>query len=285
MSYKATVYKVMIASPSDVDSERDIIREVIQRWNDIYSENKKMVLLPVSWETHSAPSMEGRAQDVINSQVLKGCDMLVAVFWTRLGTFTGHSPSGTVEEIERHIEAKKPTMIYFSSAPVHPDSIDFDQYSKLKKLKTNYESRGLIEFYESPMEFRDKVNRHLAITVNNEFHATNPEEELPKTALYETFSKPSSISSLSDEAKRLLLEGSKDTNGMILRLQSIQGLEVETNNINFVEEGNPRSEALWERAIDQLLQANLISDPGHEHEVFRVTADGFDVAGNLSTKT
>ena len=32
MSYQATVYKVMIASPGDVASERSIVREVLTEW-------------------------------------------------------------------------------------------------------------------------------------------------------------------------------------------------------------------------------------------------------------
>ena len=33
MSYKAKVFKVMIASPSDVATERNVIRDVILDWN------------------------------------------------------------------------------------------------------------------------------------------------------------------------------------------------------------------------------------------------------------
>jgi hypothetical protein len=59
MSYKAEVYKVMIASPGDVNEERKIIREVLSEWNAVNSEMRKIVLLPVGWETHSAPEISG----------------------------------------------------------------------------------------------------------------------------------------------------------------------------------------------------------------------------------
>ena len=58
MAYQATVYNVMIASPSDILEEREVIRQVIDRWNTIHSENQKVVLLPVAWETHAIPETE-----------------------------------------------------------------------------------------------------------------------------------------------------------------------------------------------------------------------------------
>jgi len=95
MSYKATVFKVMIASPSDVASERNLIREILHEWNVINSDMRKIVLLPIAWETHSSPEMGDRPQAIINKQ-LKDCDLLVGVFWARIGTATGEYPSGTV---------------------------------------------------------------------------------------------------------------------------------------------------------------------------------------------
>lgn len=63
MSYNAKVYKVFIASPDDVHNEREIVRSVIMRWNAINAESKKIVLLPVGWETHAAPETRKSAQE------------------------------------------------------------------------------------------------------------------------------------------------------------------------------------------------------------------------------
>jgi hypothetical protein len=128
MPYKATVIPVMIASPSDVLEAREVAREVILEWNYINSQSTQVVIMPVGWETHSSPELGSRPQELINKRILAHCDLLVGIFWTRLGTPTGGAPSGTVEEIERHLEAGKPAMIYFSSAPVAPQSINPDQF-------------------------------------------------------------------------------------------------------------------------------------------------------------
>ena len=103
MSYQATVIPIMIASPGDVSAEREIATMVIYRWNAIFARANKHVLLPVKWETHSASDLGARAQQQINDRVLKFCDLLVGIFWTRLGTPTGESESGTAEEIKEHL--------------------------------------------------------------------------------------------------------------------------------------------------------------------------------------
>jgi hypothetical protein len=143
MAYDATVVDVMIASPSDVTTERRVIREVLDEWNIVNARERKLVVLPVSWESHAAPLMGDRPQAIINRQVLEHADLLIAVFWTRLGSPTGKADSGTVEEIEEHIAAGKPAMIYFSDQPVHPSSVDAAQYEALLKFRKSCEERGL----------------------------------------------------------------------------------------------------------------------------------------------
>ena len=165
MSYQATVYRILIASPGDLGEERNIIPEVISQWNAVRSESSKTVVLPVKWETHSAPMMGSRPQEVINQQLVSTCDLLVGLFWTRIGTHTGVSESGTTEEIEYFIEQNKPVMLYFSSSPIDPEKIDLQQYQRLKDFKEKMRPLGLVEGYTNPQAFREKfahqLNLHL----------------------------------------------------------------------------------------------------------------------------
>lgn len=144
MAYTATVIPVMIASPGDVAEERQVIREMIHEWNDINSARSKVMLTPIGWETHTSPELGVRPQKLINQRLLVDCDLLIGVFWTRLGSPTGNEASGTVEEIHRHLNAGKPAMIYFSSKPVAPESLDREQYESLKLFKTECMQKGLI---------------------------------------------------------------------------------------------------------------------------------------------
>ena len=163
MAYNSKVYRILIASPSDVEEEREIISKVIQEWNDLHSYNKKVVLLPLRWETHSAPQMGMRPQEVINKEVVDYCDMAVGVFWTRIGSPTGEYQSGTIEEIERVGKAGKIVMLYFSNDKVDLESVDLEQYKKLKDFKTKSYPNGLIENYKSTLNFRDKFSKQLEI--------------------------------------------------------------------------------------------------------------------------
>lgn len=275
MAYQSMAYKVMIASPSDITSERHLIREVIHEWNSVHAEDRKVVLMPVGWETDASPDMGDRPQEIVNRQLLKNCDLLVAVFWTRLGSPTGTAPSGTVEEIEKHIAAGKPTMIYFSSVPVRLESVENEQYQALLEFKAKCKARGLIEEYESLTSFRDKFTRQLAQTVIRKL-AGEQANVNPVIA-----DQSEILPDLSDAARELLLEASNDPNGVIMQLRTMGGSHVATNSREFVEPKNPRSEAKWRGAIEDLLQQDLIEDRGLRGEVFNVTDKGYRIADLL----
>ena len=275
MSYKATVIKIMIASPSDVREEREIIRDVIAEWNVINSEQKRIQLMPVGWESHSYPIMGDRAQEIINYQLLKDCDLLVATFWTRFGSPTGFSPSGTVEEIEKHLSLGKPAMIYFSNTPVPPDSVDDIQYKALREFKETCQKKGLIENYRSKDEFRDKFRRQLAQIVNDRII---PElgELAAQTKVITDLS-----SLLSGEAKELLIEATKDSNGIILRAEYKGGMDIITNERNFLGDKNPRTIALWDGVLKELEGNGLIEAKSYKRELFNVTRKGYEAADKI----
>jgi len=272
------VFNVMIASPRDVAAERAAAREAVLDWTAIHSQSRRLVLLPVSWETHSAPSMGKPPQAALNAQVLTQCDLLVAVFWTRLGTPTDGYPSGTVEEIEEHIAADKPVMIYFSGAPVHPDSVDSKQYEALVAFRESCKTRALYETYDSVAEFRDKFRRHLQIKLNTgDYFGATP------TAAEQPTQPAKQLPELTKEAQVLLKEGSQDDGGMILRLFSLgsSGARILTNRKEFGG-GSARDAATWDGALSELEVLGLVEGHGTKGEMFRLTRKGYEVAESLA---
>ena len=165
MSYESTVYRILIASPSDVDEEREIASRIIQDWNDLNSFNKKIVLLPVKWETHTSPTYGIRPQESINRQIVDDCDLLIGFFWTKIGSPTGIDVSGTIEEIKRVSKAGKPVMLYFSKRGKDPSMIDINQLESLNKFKDELYKIALVENYNSIVDFRDKVSRQLEMKI------------------------------------------------------------------------------------------------------------------------
>lgn len=167
MAFDAKVFRVLVASPGDVGEERNLIPEIVNEWNAVNAVNTKFILMPIKWETHSAPLLGDRPQAIINEQLVKDCDLLVGVFWTRIGTNTGISVSGTAEEIEQFVDLKKPVMLYFSQSPVDPDKIEIDQFSTLRTFKEKMRLKGLTETYYNTSDFRQKFSRQLSINIGN----------------------------------------------------------------------------------------------------------------------
>jgi len=279
MSYSATTFNVMIASPGDVASERAIVRDVVYEWNAVNSNSRKIVLLPVGWETHSSPEMGATAQTIINRQVLSKCDLLVGVFWTRIGTATERHLSGTVEEIEEHILAGKPAMLYFSSQPVVLDTVDMEQVQKLKAFKASCQSRGLYETYDSHGEFKDKFYRQLQLKVNEHplFQTANGDGD--EQVIVESRTK---LPVLSPEARVLLKEASQDRGGTIIHAKYIGGTAIQTNGKNLIPSNERREVAKWEQALEELASNDLVIDRGYKGEVFEITNLGYQVADMIA---
>lgn len=161
MTFKADVLRVLIASPSDLVDERIAAIEVINDWNAQHSASEAMVLLPVAWETHSRPETGDRPQAILNRQFVDDCDILVGMFWARLGTDTGKAPSGSVEEIDRTAAAGKPVMLYFSDRPIAPSAINVDQFSKLSNFKAETMTNALVGNFNSVADLKTRLARDL----------------------------------------------------------------------------------------------------------------------------
>lgn len=167
MPFDAKVFRVLIASPGDVGEERNVIPEIINEWNAVSASQAKSILMPVKWESHSAPLLGNRPQAIINQQLVEECDLLVGVFWTRIGTHTGVSVSGTAEEIEQFVAHNKPVMLYFSQSPIDPGKIDIEQFTVLRTFKEKMRLKGLTESYSGIPDFRQKFGRQLSINLNS----------------------------------------------------------------------------------------------------------------------
>jgi hypothetical protein len=165
MTIQATVYRILIAAPDDVIAEQKAIQEIISSWNTKYSARMKAVLLPVLLETPLVQEMSDRPKTIINKQFIKDCDIFIGVFWTRIGTEPSLAESISIEEIKELQRAGKSVMIYLSSAPVVPGSMDLKQYGKLMKFMDECLQQGLINNYDSILEFRKKFSTQIVSNI------------------------------------------------------------------------------------------------------------------------
>jgi hypothetical protein len=262
----------MIASPGDVQTERNIVREVVSEWNSLNGARRSLMLLAVGWETDVAPEMGDAPQNIIDKRILKDADLLVGMFWTRLGTPTAAYASGAVEEIEEHLKAGRPAMLYFSSAPAPLASIDPEQSRALKGFKDSCMPRGLLAMYADVDDFRRKFSRDLQIMMNSDRFAAFGAS--PAT----TTSVAGAATPLSREATALLEAAAKDAAGTILFERFGGGAEISANDTTFNGDMSPRTIALWEGAIEELEKRGYLRAAGDGREVFELTRDGYAAA-------
>jgi hypothetical protein len=222
-------------------------------------------------------------QKILNKQILERSDLLVGVFWTRLGTPTATHPSGSVEEIEEHLSAAKPVMLYFSNQPVRPDSVDPEQYRNLLSFKASCKERGLFQEYEDIADFREKFSRHLQLKLNDDPYFTTKNVQGPAASFVE-LAPVASEPILSDEAK-ILLAAAAEGDGIVIHLAHLGGTDIQAGGRNFVESNDRRSIAKWEAAVDELERHGLTEDKAGKRELYFVTHEGYRVADGLPTAT
>ncbi len=167
MVEQVTKLKIFVASPGDVQEERDRLEDIIDELNLGITREKGLVLELVRWETHAWPAMGEDAQEVVNREI-GPYDVFVGIMWKRFGTPTKRAESGTKEEFDLAYElwnkyGRPHIMFYFNRAPFSPSSQDeLEQMSKVLAFKEELAQKGGLYWeYDGPDEFEKCVRRHL----------------------------------------------------------------------------------------------------------------------------
>ncbi len=164
-------YDVFLASPSDVNDERLQVRHAIDHFNNREGIQKGQILNLISWETTMAAGIGEDAQAVINEQVPPNYDILIAIFWHRLGSPTKRDISGSVEELKRGITLNKQQdkfpkiLVLFKDDPIPPSQLDVRQYESLMNFKKELEDLGVFYQYFSADKFRDVIDLNIVQAV------------------------------------------------------------------------------------------------------------------------
>ncbi|GHT11515.1 hypothetical protein FACS1894170_05210 [Planctomycetales bacterium] len=114
-------------------------------------------------------------QKILNEQTLEKADLLIGVFWYRLGIPTDDYPSGSVEEYEKHVQTGKPAMLYFSTSPI-PQNADIKQFRALNEFKKSVQSRVLYYEYQDEKDFENLLFNHISQIVNDKLPSLLPME-------------------------------------------------------------------------------------------------------------
>jgi hypothetical protein len=165
MPRPSSVYEVLIASPSDVTTERTILAEVLEDWNSANSRANGVSLQALRWELDAVPATGDRPQQILNKQLVENADILLAVFWARLGTPTGKAASGTVEEIDHFRQQGKPVLLYFSEQPI-PHDHDPEQFRALNGYRKSVEADTIYHAFQTSEELRRHASKDIARVVH-----------------------------------------------------------------------------------------------------------------------
>lgn len=162
--------QVFLASPGDVQAEREQARNVIEELNRTLARDKSVNLKVVGWDTDAFPGYGGDAQSLVNRQIadMGQYDLFIGIMWNRFGQATPRAGSGTEEEFDRAVAAfeqngKPEIMFYFSQAPSNLTTEDqVEQKAKVLQFKKKVQHGGLTWNYGAADEFRTLLHSHLS---------------------------------------------------------------------------------------------------------------------------
>ncbi|MBQ9281111.1 MAG: hypothetical protein IJ207_02810 [Treponema sp.] len=258
--YQANCFNVMIVSPSDISEEREIAKNVLYRWNELNSRFHNIVFSVLGYDINAHADSGVHPQESLNHQLLEQADLIIAIFWTKLGTPTTEYSSGSVEEITKHIQQGKRALIYFSNKQVSPDKFNSDQYQKLQDYKKSIQGSAFYKDFSSEDEFKSLLNDEIQLIANELTQGNSSFQPINHD--------------ISEIEKNILLSIQK--NGYLYYVRLINGINLNGELINDL-----KTIAFIKEAVDSLEEKGLIVSRSSKREIFDMSAKGFRAIDQL----
>jgi hypothetical protein len=177
MPEHAQILRIVVASPSDVKSERDIVPLVVEELNRGIADDRGLHLEVIRWETDTYPGFHPEGPQSLIDEILRieDCDVVIGIFWKRFGTPTEEGTTGTEHEIRRAYDAWKKqrrpqVMVYFNQTPATPQSEEETrQWGQLLKFRKEFPKEGLWWSYAGTTEFERLLRTHLTNFIRDKF--------------------------------------------------------------------------------------------------------------------
>ena len=173
-------YRIMIGAPSDMKKEVEIAKNIINHWNDINSNRENTVLLPLHWEVSAYPATGKHPQKIINEQVVAKSDMFIGIFGKKLGSPTENYLSGTVEEINEHLQCGKKVMMFFCSDRKNLGDVNQTQHKRLLTFKRQIVERALWVEFNGVQHFKTQLTDKLQLYLNDNWLKEKFTMDIPK---------------------------------------------------------------------------------------------------------
>ena len=143
MPTNLTALRVFVASPGDVPAERDALEQIAAEVNRDTARPNGLHLDLWKWEIDACPGfhVSGPQGWIDEAAKIDQCDLLIGIFWKRLGSLTPDGRTGAEHEIHVAYEAwtkrnEPALMIYFNQHPHNASSDDeLDQIRRLRQFR------------------------------------------------------------------------------------------------------------------------------------------------------
>ena len=149
-------YNVLLSAPSDVVQYLENVKNAIDKFNRELMYDCGICFSTKYWKNDTFPNTGKSAQDIINEQIVKNSDIVIALFGAKLGTPTEKYESGTIEEISQIADIGGKAMTFFATGKlVDIKNIDPEQLKKVQNFKKNY--LGLYNEFETVEQLENSV--------------------------------------------------------------------------------------------------------------------------------
>lgn len=174
MPYQANILQVLLSSPSDLPQQhREIITNAMNMWNATTGRMSKIHFAATDWKIGVPPTFGMHPQQIINETIVDSSDLAIVVFSGRLGTQTENFESGTVEEIERLVQAGKQVAVFVNRVPSTSSGVhEAEEKLRLEKYLESIQNKCLYRQYTDTDELTQSINallQSIAFEHSNKF--------------------------------------------------------------------------------------------------------------------
>ena len=161
------VLRTVVASPTDVKPERDALPSIFDEVNRDTAGPARLHLELSRWETDSHPGFHAEGPQGLIDPILNimDCDLLIGIFWSRMGTPTPSGRTGTEHEFDTAFESwkrnRRPQIMAYFCTRAPSTTADQAQVARVQTFKEQFPREGLHWPYASRVEFEKLVATHL----------------------------------------------------------------------------------------------------------------------------
>lgn len=177
MAESVKILRVVVASPTDVNAERDRVLSVVEDLNKGVAADRRLRLEVIRWETDSYPGFHLEGPQGLIDPILRieDSDIVIGIFWKRFGTPSKEGTTGTEHEIRNSYGAwlkyKRPqVMVYFNQKSSTPQSQEeAAQWGEVLKFRKDFPEEGLWWPYNGTAQFERLLRTHLTNFIRDKY--------------------------------------------------------------------------------------------------------------------